>query len=116
MNRHMVRNAVVAAVAAVAMFPAAAMASAPATSHPTGHHHSVHGRVVTPHHIALKVRSGPGTGYRVLGTVRSGSVQALACKKHGSSVRGNSRWYKLSHRKGYVSAGYVTPFRSVPWC
>ncbi|MGW7573418.1 SH3 domain-containing protein [Streptomyces sp. NPDC054765] len=126
MNRRMLRNGVVAAIAAFAMVPAVAVADS--CPHPARVRHSTYhgtattwtthayGRAVTPNGITLNVRSGPGTGYRVVDTVRAGGVRALVCKTRGSTVRGNSRWYKLSHRRGYVSAHYVHAFRTVPWC
>ncbi|QIY98043.1 SH3 domain-containing protein [Streptomyces sp. S1D4-11] len=81
------------------------------------HHHARHvlGRVTT-HHTRLRVRSGPGTGYRVVGSRRAGRVVTLVCKKNGSSVMGNSRWYKLANGRGYVSAHYVRNSRAVRWC
>ncbi|MEU9483424.1 SH3 domain-containing protein [Streptomyces decoyicus] len=126
MNRRMMRSGVVAAFAALAMVPAAAFADS--CPQPVSGWHSVHqgsatmrtthahGRVVTPNSILLNVRSGPGTAYRVVGTVRDGSRRALVCKTNGSTVQGNARWYKLSHHRGYVSAHYVHAFRAVPWC
>ncbi|MFJ6787634.1 SH3 domain-containing protein [Streptomyces angustmyceticus] len=130
MNRRMMRNGVVAVVAALAMVPA--VASADSCPHPAHGRHfgyqdtatmvttarttHAYGRVVTPNDARLNVRSGPGTGYRVVGTVRAGRVRALACKTYGSPVGGNERWYRLSHHRGYVSAHYVQPFRAVPWC
>ncbi|GLW19134.1 SH3 domain-containing protein [Streptomyces kronopolitis] len=120
MNRRMLRNAVVTAVAAFAMVPAVAVADS--CPHPaylgtaaTSHTHA-HGRAVTPNGMALNVRSGPGTGYRVVGTVRNGSVRGLVCKTDGSRVQGTTRWYKLRHHRGYVSAHYVRAFRALPWC
>ncbi|MFD8330448.1 SH3 domain-containing protein [Streptomyces lydicus] len=108
MNRRTMRSGVVAAVAALAMVPTLAFAhSGP---------HPAHGRVATPSGVDLNVRSGPSTAYRVVGTLRDGSVQSLRCKANGSSVHGNERWYKLPHHRGYVSAHYVHAFRAVPWC
>jgi uncharacterized protein YgiM (DUF1202 family) len=88
---------------------------------PVRHHARHHltrpvlGRVTT-HHMRLHVRSGPGTGYRIAGSRRAGRVVTLVCKKSGSSVMGNSRWYKLAHGRGYVSAHYVRNSRTVRWC
>ncbi|MFJ8024942.1 SH3 domain-containing protein [Streptomyces sp. NPDC096311] len=85
--------------------------------HHARHHLTRHvlGRVTT-HHTRLRVRSGPGTGYRIVGSRRAGRVVTLVCKKSGSSVMGNSRWYKLAHGRGYVSAHYVRNSRAVRWC
>jgi hypothetical protein len=85
--------------------------------HHARHHLTTHvlGRVTT-HHMRLKVRSGPGTGYRVIGSRPTGRVVAISCKKWGSNVLGNQRWYKLAHHKGYVSARYVHNRSAVRWC
>ncbi|MEU6071723.1 hypothetical protein ABZ864_46675 [Streptomyces sp. NPDC047082] len=82
-----------------------------------GHHHGlpVVGRVTT-HRLALNVRSGPGTGYRVVGHRHPNRLVALACRTGGSRVRGNSTWYRLSHHRGYVSARYVRVGTAAPWC
>lgn len=92
----------------------------PARHHPSTHRvhrvrHYVAGRVATRHH-ALNVRSGPGTGYRVVGRRHDHRLVSLTCKCYGSGVFGNHLWYRLSHRKGYVSARYVRAGAAVPWC
>jgi uncharacterized protein YgiM (DUF1202 family) len=71
---------------------------------------------VTTRHLPLNVRSGPGTGYRVVGSRPVGGSVALTCKVRGSGVRGNQRWYRLAHHKGYVSARYVQNRSAVRWC
>jgi uncharacterized protein YgiM (DUF1202 family) len=134
MSNRLLKRGLVAAVASVVMLSgSAAVASAAAQAHHrphiaqhTGwhHDHGVHstsairgwGRVVTRAGSKLHVRSGPGTGYRVIGWVLPGSRLSIACKKLGTNVRGNKRWYKLSHRKGYVSARYVRNHTTIPWC
>ncbi|AOP49124.1 SH3 domain-containing protein [Streptomyces lydicus] len=126
MNRRMMRSGVIATVAALAMVPTLAFAHScphPAPGRHVAHQGAspttatrAHGRVTTPNGFALNVRSGPGTGYRVVGTARDGSVQSLRCRTNGSSVRGNERWYRLSHHRGYVSAHYVHVFGALPWC
>ncbi|OLZ62322.1 hypothetical protein AV521_42240 [Streptomyces sp. IMTB 2501] len=75
----------------------------------------VTGRVAT-RHAWLNVRSGPGTGYRVIGHRQSGRQLALVCQTHGSWVHGNRVWYRLRHHAGYVSAHYVRANRALPWC
>ncbi|WP_228120589.1 SH3 domain-containing protein [Streptomyces fagopyri] len=153
---HMLRNGLVAAVAAVAVFPVTAVASAGRAAHLPGQgsapapaatsswygvqvpsrggarrhvgtharyrvvtrHHvvrHVRGRVTT-HHMRLLVRSGPGTAYRIVGSRPDGRAVALSCKKRGSAVRGNHRWYRLAHHRGYVSAHYVRTGGAVRWC
>jgi uncharacterized protein YraI len=73
------------------------------------------GRVAT-RHARLNVRSGPGTGYRVVGNRRTHRLVSLSCKVYGSNVRGNHIWYRLRHHRGYVAAHYVRTGRTVPWC
>ncbi|WP_093632070.1 SH3 domain-containing protein [Streptomyces sp. 3213.3] len=109
MIRRTLRNGLVAALAAVALFPAAAVAA------PAGHSHAW-GSVTTRHYTRLNVRSGPGTGYRIVGTRPVGRVLPIVCKTRGSGVFGNHRWYKLPHHEGYVSAHYVRNHSAVRWC
>jgi len=114
------RNGLVAAVAAVAVFPVTAVAATGAPApHPVAHHHvarHVVGQVTTRHFKRLNVRSGPGTGYRVVGSRRVGRTLPIVCKTYGSNVYGNHRWYKLPHHEGYVSAHYVRDHSAVRWC
>jgi uncharacterized protein YgiM (DUF1202 family) len=81
------------------------------------HHRSIRalGRVTT-HRTSLNVRSGPGTGYRVIGVRHAGRVLALKCRAYGSWVRGTHQWYRLAHVRGYVSAHYVRVRGALPWC
>lgn len=81
----------------------------------TGRAATHHGRVAT-HHVRLNVRSGPGTGYRVVGHRHVNRLVTITCKTHGSWVSGNRTWYRLAHHKGYVSARYVRVGSAVPWC
>ncbi|MET9127180.1 MULTISPECIES: SH3 domain-containing protein [unclassified Streptomyces] len=122
MISRMVRKGLVAAVAVAAVFPATAVASTVPAARTTAvrqavhhHHHHVRG-LVTTHHTRLLVRSGPGTAYRVVGSRRDGHVVSLSCEKRGSAVRGNHRWYRLAHHRGYVSAHYVRAGGDVRWC
>ncbi|MCF3135490.1 SH3 domain-containing protein [Streptomyces olivochromogenes] len=71
---------------------------------------------VTTHRLALNVRSGPGTGHRVVGHRHANRRVALACKTYGSWVRGTGVWYRLTHHRGYVSAHYVRGGAALPWC
>ncbi|MEU6511570.1 MULTISPECIES: SH3 domain-containing protein [unclassified Streptomyces] len=71
---------------------------------------------VTTRHARLNVRSGPGTGYRVIGHRHTGRYLHLTCKTRGSWVAGNRVWYRLAHHRGYVSARYVRIDRALPWC
>lgn len=71
---------------------------------------------VATHRLPLNVRSGPGTGYRVVGSRSVGSSVGITCKVRGSGVRGNHRWYRLTHHRGYVAARYVHNLSTVRWC
>ncbi|MGW3635440.1 SH3 domain-containing protein [Streptomyces sp. NPDC005122] len=157
----MLRNGLVAAIAAVAVFPVTAVASAGPAAHTPGqgsapapaatssrypvpaqgsvrrhvpararHHVTTHARYrvvtrhharhvrgrVTTHHMRLLVRSGPGTAYRIVGSRPDGRPVVISCEKRGSAVRGNHRWYRLAHHRGYVSAHYVRTGGAVRWC
>ncbi|OIK27871.1 SH3 domain-containing protein [Streptomyces malaysiense] len=101
-----------AAASTVAARPVAAVA---APQHPVRSHPYRTGRVTT-RGIRLNVRSGPGTGYRVVGSRHTGRLVSVSCKTYGSRVYGNHIWYRLSQRRGYVSAHYVTTRGYVPWC
>ncbi|WP_316743933.1 SH3 domain-containing protein [Streptomyces sp. MK7] len=85
-------------------------------------HHATHNRSshpvgrVTTHRLPLNVRSGPGTGYRVIGVRHTGRLVALKCRTYGSWVRGTHQWYRLAHVRGYVSARYLRVRGAVPWC
>ncbi|WP_127356168.1 SH3 domain-containing protein [Actinacidiphila soli] len=90
----------------------------PQTWTPTRHARGTaypHGRVVSHH--SINIRSGPGTGYRVIGHLRRGTLEHISYKTRGTSVLGNSRWYKLADHRGYVSARYVhvRNLNAVPW-
>ncbi|MGW0835390.1 SH3 domain-containing protein [Streptomyces prunicolor] len=64
----------------------------------------------------MNVRSGPGTGYRIVGTRPVGRALPIVCETRGSGVFGNHLWYKLPHHEGYVSAHYVRDHSAVRWC
>jgi len=61
-----------------------------------------------PANDVLNVRSGPGTGYRIVGALGNGSrVRNLGCKSHG-----NSRWCEIEmmtdmRERGWVNARYL---------
>jgi uncharacterized protein YgiM (DUF1202 family) len=142
MNRK-VQRGLVAAVAALAMFPTAAVAHddddddalwrsdprpyvtdqytpppqlwTPDRDRSWPDDDYIRGRVVTRYH-SLNVRSGPSTRYWIIGSVHRGSKVYIKCKKNGSNVHGNRRWYKLADRRGWVPARYVYNFGYVPWC
>ncbi|MGW1893482.1 SH3 domain-containing protein [Streptomyces sp. NPDC002004] len=137
MNRRMQRG-LVAAFATLAMFPVAVVSADAASAAPqrtVAAHQSTAGRYVPPpllwrpahrtghvdgrtqtRWVPLNVRSGPGTGYRVIGWAHPGSTLHIRCKTNGSRIAGNRRWYRLTHHDGYVAAHYVHNFSTVPWC
>ncbi|ALV33122.1 hypothetical protein AS200_14505 [Streptomyces sp. CdTB01] len=138
------QRGLVAVIAALAMFPTAAVAAdlGPVPQQQVVSHHRVPDRHMTPpqlwapahatprhstrtgyvkgrvttRHARLHVRSGRGIGYRVVGSVRPGATVHIRCKKNGSTVHGNRRWFQLSGHQGYVSAHYVRNLRTVRWC
>jgi hypothetical protein len=69
---------------------------------------AVTGRVRTSG-AALTVRSGPGTGYRAVGSVANGQPVRITCQKRGQTVNGtygtSSLWDWIG--TGYVSDAYV---------
>ncbi|BBC97931.1 SH3 domain-containing protein [Streptomyces griseofuscus] len=127
MIRRALKSVLPAAAAVLALLPASAGAAAASTvtAHPVAAvaapQHPVHtqpyhtGRVAT-RGIRLNVRSGPGTGYRVVGSRHTNRLISVSCKTYGSRVHGNHVWYRLPQHRGYVSAHYVTTRRYVPWC
>ncbi|WP_217616738.1 SH3 domain-containing protein [Cellulomonas sp. GbtcB1] len=54
----------------------------------------------------LNIRSGPGTGYGVVGTVSGGQRIEVDCWAPGTSVGGVTAWTKL-YNSGYVSDYYL---------
>jgi hypothetical protein len=70
---------------------------------------------------ALTVRSGPGTGYRAVGSLSNGTRVNIRCHKSGTRVTGtygtSTLWDYIG--TGYVSDAYVytgTDGRVAPWC
>src|SRR5689334_13497615 len=59
----------------------------------------------------LNVRTGPGTSYPTVGTVRPGAGLAVACQVAGQRIRGvagtTAQWDLLASG-GYVSHAYVS--------
>ncbi|MBI2396066.1 MAG: peptidoglycan DD-metalloendopeptidase family protein [Deltaproteobacteria bacterium] len=66
-------------------------------------------RVDTPSGVALTIRSGPGTGYKAIGSVADGARVTIRCQQVGSRVTGTfgttTLWDKIG--TGYVSDAYV---------
>ena len=141
MIRQTLKSGLLATIAVLAFLPTAAGAAPAdnATPHPVPaaisqyHAHRIHhihhapyrlhrhhqyrtyGRVTTGY-ARLNVRSGPGTGYRVIGHRHAGQYLHLTCRTRGSWVHGNRTWYRLAHHRGYVTAHYVRTRRALPWC
>ncbi|MFF4897745.1 SH3 domain-containing protein [Streptomyces sp. NPDC001068] len=135
MSRRILKSGLLATVAVFAFLPTAGAATASAATVPAPqgvvqnfeytvlpapaaqrhHYYRTLGRVTT-RHVRLNVRSGPSTRYRVVGHRHSNRLVPVACKSYGGSVRGNHTWYRLPHRKGYISAHYVRVGHAVPWC
>jgi len=88
--------------ATAAYVRAASTVSSCTTSTPTG-------RVDVASGTTLNVRSGPGSGYSITGTLADGATVALSCQTMGTQQSGTfgttSVWYKIS--SGYVTAAYV---------
>ena len=72
--------------------------TAPTTTAPQG-------RVTVAAGDTLKVRSTPSTSGTQVSTLASGAIITLTCSTTGTSVNGNTTWYKVSN--GYVSAAFV---------
>ena len=69
----------------------------------------------------LQVRSGPGTGHAVVGTIpESGTPVRVDCWRRGEPVRGDTVWYRLlGPVEGWVTNYYVHTTRelaSTPSC
>jgi len=71
---------------------------------------------------ALNVREGPGTAYRIVGTLGNGTAVSVACQVNGQYVVGTvartGYWDRLSNGR-YVSDAYIAwrPARpAVKWC
>ncbi|MER7935163.1 MULTISPECIES: SH3 domain-containing protein [unclassified Streptomyces] len=135
MSRRILKNGLLATVAVFAFLPTAGVATASAAtipapqgiaqnqsstvlSAPAAQGHRAYRTVgrVTTRHVRLNVRSGPSTRYRVVGHRHSNRLVPVACKSYGGAVHGNHTWYRLPHRKGYVSGHYVRVGHAVPWC
>jgi uncharacterized protein YraI len=61
-----------------------------------------------PYHTTtgVNVRSGPGTGYRVVGSLGGGATFYVYCQAAGTNVNNNIWWDKLT-TGGYISDYYT---------
>lgn len=82
-------------------------------NHNYGYGYGVEGGVVSP--IPLNIRSGPGTGYPVVGALANGTTISISGKTNGTNIFGNRIWYRLADGQGWVSARYVNNYGYVPW-
>jgi hypothetical protein len=57
----------------------------------------------------LHIRSGPGTGYSIVGTMPYQSTGTVVCWATGTNVNGNSNWDYLgsAYGSGYVADYYL---------
>ncbi|MFI0980002.1 hypothetical protein ACH4SP_23730 [Streptomyces sp. NPDC021093] len=76
--------------------------------------HGVGGRVTS--RTGQIVRSHPTTHSANIGSYRAHAIVRIACKVRGQNVGGNSIWFKLWDRSGWMSAKYVDNFSYVGWC
>lgn len=71
---------------------------------------NVNGKVITASGQPLKVRSGPGTSYPILGTVGSGTIIQFNCYENGTIATGpygqESVWDRLD-TGGFVSDAWI---------
>ncbi|MEP3332181.1 SH3 domain-containing protein [Sedimentitalea sp.] len=94
------RRAVIAALAATVLGSIAMQADAGETG--------LHEVIGVEDDDMLKMRAGPGTGYKILLGLPNGTVVRL----HGCDQTGSTRWCKISLKqsrgvKGYVSWAYL---------
>lgn len=96
------RRAVIAALAATVL--GAVVGTKPAEAEVTG----LHEVIGVEDDDMLKMRAGPGIGYKILLGLPNGTVVRL----HGCDQTGGTRWCKVSLKqsrgvKGYVSWAYL---------
>jgi uncharacterized protein YgiM (DUF1202 family) len=66
--------------------------------------------VTIPRRLALRVRSGPGTKYRAIGTVQHGQVVTVLKRNNAPTNSEASRWINIkygSKSQGWVSSKYI---------
>jgi hypothetical protein len=91
------RAAMIAAtVAALTVIPTTTAAAEPVT-----------GTVAGTEGLTLFVRSGPGTGYGVVGQLDEGASVTIDCQVTGTDVDGNAVWNHLPELGGYASDFYL---------
>ncbi|MFJ8347749.1 SH3 domain-containing protein, partial [Streptomyces sp. NPDC094153] len=65
---------------------------------------------------SLSIRAQPTTKSAELGSYSSGARISVWCQAVGESVDGDSNWYRLANRSGWVAARYVKVSGPVPPC
>ncbi|PNE40415.1 MULTISPECIES: SH3 domain-containing protein [Streptomyces] len=95
------------------------LGSGVAAAAPPGAVHSPYkGRVTAASRLAL--RAGPGTNYRVVGSLHHGEVVGIRCKTNGRNIHGNPHWYKIHEGRfawAWASARYIRSIGETPrWC
>ncbi|MFC7439825.1 peptidoglycan DD-metalloendopeptidase family protein [Laceyella putida] len=65
----------------------------------------VTGTVHTDTGLSVNVRSGPGTGYSIVGSVADGQSVTIQCQKRGETVTGT---YGTSDLWDYIGTGYIS--------
>jgi uncharacterized protein YraI len=71
-------------------------------------------RIISP---SIQIRQGAGTRYKVVGSLPKGTVVNIRCKVNSTVVGGNTRWYRLSDGRGWISARWAKNVgRIEPYC
>jgi flagellar protein FlgJ len=68
--------------------------------------------------IALNVRTGPGTNYKIVSRLAPGMTVPAGCRAWGQRIAGEPVWYRIGTGR-YVSGRFVrwTPSQpQLPWC
>ncbi|MCZ7413485.1 MULTISPECIES: SH3 domain-containing protein [unclassified Streptomyces] len=76
--------------------------------------HARWGKVIA--RTGLNIRKKPTTHSKIVGGLPYGAKVKIICKVNGQTIKGNPRWYKLAHHKGWVTARYVKNLNYIPWC
>ncbi|MFJ6696020.1 hypothetical protein ACIQM4_08090 [Streptomyces sp. NPDC091272] len=92
----------------------AAKKTGPADMKTAATRHGVGGKVTA--HTGQIVRSRPTTKSANIGSYGPHAIVRIACKVRGQNVAGNTIWFKLWNRSGWMSAKYVDNFSYVGWC
>ncbi|MEZ0094218.1 SH3 domain-containing protein [Streptacidiphilus sp. EB129] len=89
---------------------------------PAGPRGSPGGSKVSPYRVRiilanLPIRSGPGLGYKSVGSLPYGRIVGINCKLNSTVIGGNPRWYKLADGRGWITARYAPNVGAIePYC